>query len=127
MLNQKIIPLNIKGIELIQSYPKLGKIKPGGIIIQKWETKNRVPSDVDNLSLPIIVDKRKLVNSLLGSGRTLTEENQIEKSSDNFSGKELRKFFLKNDKDFTRNFNTEPSNQYLFTGESTHSNLILTI
>ena len=64
---------------------------------------------------------------MLGSGRTLTEENQIEKSSDNFSGKELRKFFLKNDKDFTRNFNTEPSNQYLFTGESTHSNLILTI
>ena len=54
----------------------------------------------------------------------MTEENQRENSPpDRLSTKELRKFFINNDtknEKSPRNFNTEPSHQYLNTGESTH-------
>jgi hypothetical protein len=114
-------------MESIQNQPKSNKIKPGGIIIQKWDTKNNVPPDVDNLSLPIIVDKRKLLSSI-AMERALTEENVRKESSvDKYPQRNMRKLLLKmeskNEK-MTRNLNTEPSHQYLHTGESTHSMLI---
>lgn len=101
----------------------MSKHKPGGILIQKWETKNNIPSEVDNLSLPIIVDKRKLLNSY-NSERAITEDNyQDDPISSKVNQKNMRKLILHIDttnKKTTRNFNTEPSNQYLHTGESTY-------
>ena len=123
--NQKTFTLNLKTAENIISYPKASKHKSGGILIQKWETKNKIPSEVDNLSLPIIVDKKKLLNSYTYD-RAITEENYHDDPiSGKINQKSMRKLFLQidsNNKKTTRNLNTEPSNYYLNTGETTYSN-----
>lgn len=34
--------------------------KGGSIIIQNWNTKNDIPVEIENINLPIIVDKSKI-------------------------------------------------------------------
>lgn len=40
--------------------PLIPNNKGGSIIIQNWNTKNIIPAEIENVNLPIIVDKSKI-------------------------------------------------------------------
>lgn len=44
--------------------PSLLTNKGGSVIIQNWNTKSDIPAEVDNLNLPIIIDRGKVKNGL---------------------------------------------------------------
>ena len=44
--------------------PFLTNNKGGSIIIQNWNTKTDVPTEIENVNLPIIVDRGKIKNGL---------------------------------------------------------------
>jgi hypothetical protein len=44
--------------------PLITNAKGGSVIIQKWNTKNEIPAGIENVNLPIILDKFKIQNAL---------------------------------------------------------------
>ena len=61
---QKIVPnklLRVKKSQTEEDKKELPIIQKGGnIIIQHWNTKNEIPTDVENINLPIIFSRNQL-------------------------------------------------------------------
>ena len=72
--------LRIKGISTevpsntAPSLPLITNNKGGSIIIQNWNTKNDIPPEIENVNLPIIVDRSKIQHGLPDMKESLEKE-----------------------------------------------------
>jgi len=54
--------------------PMISNNKGGSIIIQNWNTKKDIPVEIENINLPIIVDKSKIQHGFPDSKERLEKE-----------------------------------------------------
>ena len=65
--------------------PLISNNRGGGIIIQNWNTKNDIPSGIENINLPIIVDRSKIQHRLPDAKERLeNEKNKKDELYDNY-------------------------------------------